>query len=108
MTKFQTIIFTATLFANTLIASQSAVAQLPNFRTADDFAGQKVENMDLFVPTTNDFTLEVEATAGTPISIGFSKISYTPESSGKVRFVQQDGTIYVFENNAYATTLTPE
>ena len=108
MTKFQTIIFTVTLFANTLIASQSAVAQLPNFRTADDFVGQKVENMDLFVPTTNDFTLEVEATAGTPISIGFSKISYTPESSGKVRFVQQDGTIYVFENNAYATTLTPE
>lgn len=80
---------------------------LPNFRTADNFNGQTIENFDLFVPTTGDFTLEVEAMAGTTVGIGFSHVSYVPVQSGNIRFVQQDGVIYVFENNAYATTLTP-
>lgn len=87
---------------------QAAGTVLPNFKTADDFGGQNVENLSLFVPTTNNFTLEVEATAGTTVGIGFAHVSYTPTESGTVRFVQQDGVVYIFENNAYVTTQTPQ
>lgn len=80
---------------------------LPNFKTADDFGGQHVENISQFVPTTKNFTLEVEATAGNAIDIGFAHVSYTPTKSGTVRFVQQDGVVYIFENNAYVASQTP-
>lgn len=80
---------------------------LPNFSTADDFGGKAVSNLGKFAPILGDYTLEVDATAGTPVQIGFAQVSYTPQKSGKVRFVQMDGKIYVFEGNAYTATLTP-
>ena len=80
---------------------------LPNFRTADDFGGKNVGQLSRFVPTVDDYTLEVVATAGIPINIGFGELSYIPQKSGKVRFVQMSGKVYVFENNTYAATLTP-
>ena len=84
-----------------------AQTSLPFFPTSDDFGGKAVTNLGKFVPVLSDYTLEVEATAGTSIGIGFAQVTYTPKASGKVRFVQMDGKIYVFENNVYAATLTP-
>lgn len=92
------------------LATTSLKAQtvLPSFATADDFGGQTIGDLTSFVPTTNNFTLEVQATAATPVTIAFGSISYTPTADSSVRFVQQDGKVYVFENNTYATTLTPD
>lgn len=84
-----------------------AQTTLPFFPTSDDFGGTAVTNLSKFVPVIGDYTLEVEATAGTPIQIGFAQVSYTPQESGNVRFVQMSGKIYVFVNNVYAATLTP-
>ncbi len=85
----------------------SAQTTLPYFKTSDNYGGRTVQNMDKFAPTTNDYTIEVVATTGQAISIKSAGVSYTPKTNGKVRFVQQDGKIYVFENNEYTTTLTP-
>ena len=92
------------------LATTSLKAQtvLPSFATANDFGGQTIGDLTSFVPTTNNFTLEVQATAATPVTIAFGSISYTPTADSSVRFVQQDGKVYVFENNTYATTLTPD
>ena len=49
----------------------------------------------------NDYTLEVEGTAGTEISVAADNITYTPEATGTVRFVKKDGIVYVFEGTAY-------
>lgn len=103
--KPKTIVASLLMSVATMVSAAGTV--LPNFNTADDFGGRNVEDLSKFVPTTNNFTLEVEATAGTNIDIGFAHISYTPQQNGTVRFVQQDGVIYIFENNAYATTLNP-
>ena len=108
MTNFNQKTFVAVLLMVVAASGQAAGTVLPNFKTADDFGGQNVENLSLFVPTTNNFTLEVEATAGTTVGIGFAHVSYTPTESGTVRFVQQDGVVYIFENNAYVTTQTPQ
>ena len=108
MTHFKIRTLVAVLLMAVATVVQAVGTVLPNFRTADDFGGQNVEDLSLFVPTTNDFTLEVEATAGTTVAIGFAHVSYTPTESGTVRFVQQDGVVYIFENNAYVTTQTPQ
>ena len=80
---------------------------LPHFRTANDFGGKTVARPDQFVATTNDYTLEVQATKGKTITVGFGQISYTPCSDGTVRFVQKDGIVYVFENKSYTTQVKP-
>lgn len=80
---------------------------LPPMKISDDFGGKTVENLDLFVPNIADYTLEVHATAGQTITVGFGKLAYTPTTSGIVRFVQQNKQVYVFENNTYITQLTP-
>ena len=49
----------------------------------------------------NDYTLEVEGTAGTEISVAADNITYTPEATGTVRFVKKDGIVYVFEGTVY-------
>lgn len=100
---------TATTFVFSCLAALTATAQtvLPDMKTADDFGGQVVTDLGSFVPNTADYTLEVLATAGTTVNIGFGQLSYTPTVSGTVRFVQQDGHVYVFENNAYTTRITP-
>ena len=108
MTHFNLKTLAAALLMVVAASGQAAGTVLPNFKTADDFGGQIVENLSLFVPTTNNFTLEVDATAGTRVGIGFAHVSYTPTESGTVRFVQQDDVVYIFENNAYVTTQTPQ
>jgi len=53
----------------------------------------------------NDYTLEVEGTAGTEIRVTADNISYTPEATGTVRFVKKDDIVYVFEGTAYKTAV---
>lgn len=53
----------------------------------------------------NDYTLEVEGTAGTPITIAADNISYTPEANATVRFVKKDGIVYVYEGTSYKTAV---
>ncbi len=108
MIRFDTKHCLVGLLAAVSTMMQAAGTVLPHFKAADSFGGRSVDDLTLFVPTCNDFTLEAEAKAGNPISIGFSHVSYTPSQDGVVRFVQQDGLVYVFENNAYVTSLTPE
>jgi hypothetical protein len=80
----------------------------PNFATLTDFGGAAVANISTFVPNAGDYTLEVQATAGVPVNVAFAGISYTPQNTGAVRFIQQNGSIYVFENGAVAQlTATP-
>lgn len=50
-----------------------------------------------FVPTTSNYTLEVEGTAGTPIRIAGAGITYTPQTTGPVRFAKGTGSVYVYE-----------
>lgn len=98
-------IILSTLCALQLMAAAQTV--LPQMDVADDFGGKAIDDLAGFVPSTNDYTLELQATAGKTVTVGFGQISYTPAASGTVRLVQKDGTVYVFENNAYTTQLTP-
>lgn len=49
----------------------------------------------------DDYTLEVEGTEGTEITVAADNISYTPEATGTVRFVKKDGIVYVYEGTSY-------
>ena len=80
---------------------------LPGFKTKDDIADKVISDLTSFAQTTGDFTLEAKAKAGVAITLKFGNISYTPSADGIVRFVQQAGKVYVFENNVYTSTLTP-
>lgn len=99
------------LLAITLLMATSiktaAQTILPNFNTSDSYGGKAVQNPDKFAPSTGDCTIEVDAAAGQAVAIKAAGVSYTPKASGKVRFVQQAGKIYVFENNVYTATLAP-
>lgn len=101
------IIPAAILIAIAEMSGLKAATVLPTMKAADDFNGSEVANLDKFVPTTADYTLEVAGSAGTPIHIGFGNISYTPVADGILRFVQHNGKIYIFENDTYTTTLIP-
>jgi len=50
-----------------------------------------------------DFTFEAAATAGTTVRItnGFSFYEYTPTTTGTVRFVKRESSVYVYEGIAY-------
>ena len=80
--------------------------ELPQFDTTAEITGTSV-NLATFASTTSDFTLEATVKKGVPVSLKSGDISYTPTADGTVRFVQKDGMVYVFENNTYVTTITP-
>lgn len=82
-------------------------ATIPYLQMKGEFGGSSLINLNDFVPSTGDYTLEVTGTTGTAINIVFSGISYIPTISGKIRFVQKNGVVYVFEESTYKTTLIP-
>lgn len=86
----------------TFVLSQTSV---PYFEPKDDFGGSVVTNANTFVPNANSFTLQVEGQAGQEIRISYLGVAYTPEETTKVRFVQQDGIVYVYEGNKYKKAL---
>ncbi len=72
----------------------------------NDFGGTAVANLAQFQFTSlNDFTLEADASASTTIRIAGGLITYTPSSSGKVRFVCKDRSVFVFENTFYKDSI---
>jgi hypothetical protein len=77
----------------------------PELPELQDFGGVNI-NIENFMPSFNDFTLEVAAT-GETIVIGNGYITYTPTAAGTVRFAQKDGKVYVFEGKTYKGELTP-
>jgi hypothetical protein len=80
---------------------------LPYFPLEDNFGGSEITGLNEFCPSVDDYTLEVTA-AGGEIRIPFASIAYTPGNAGsKVRFVQKDGKVYVFEAGVFKTVLTP-
>jgi len=60
-----------------------------------------------FTPIPGDYTLEVQGTIGTAITVAGGVYIYTPTTSGTVRFVQKSGVVYVYEGNRYMTSVTP-
>ena len=81
-------------------------AVIPYLPPLQSFGGSTA-NVSAFTPVTGDYTLEVQGTVGTTITVAGSVYSYTPTTSGTVRFSQKKGVVYVYEGNVYMTTLTP-
>jgi hypothetical protein len=82
-------------------------AQTPYVPMKTDFGGTVVSDLNSFTPTSSDYTLEVQGTVGTAIVVSGGSYTYTPTTSGTVRFVQFKGKVYVYEGSTYMTTLTP-
>lgn len=91
------------MFAITSVGNAAVIPYLPPLQ---NFGGTSVD-LATFFPTISDYTLEVQATAGTQISVADGVYTYTPEATGTVRFSQKRGKVYVYEGSVYKTTLTP-
>lgn len=91
------------MFAITSVGNAAVIPYLPPLQ---NFGGTSVD-LATFFPTISDYTLEVQATAGTQISVADGVYTYTPEATGTVRFSQKRGKVYVYEGNVYKTMLTP-
>ena len=73
---------------------------IPAMQAKNDFGGEIVENISDFVPTSDDYTLEVGCKAESTLNIAFAGITYRSHSDATVRFVQKDGKVYIFENKS--------
>ncbi len=73
---------------------------IPAMQAKNDFGGELIENISDFVPTSDDYTLEVGCKAENTLNIAFAGITYSPHSDATVRFVQKDGKVYIFENKS--------
>jgi len=80
-------------------------AVIPYLPPLQSFGGTVVD-LATFSPIIGDYTLEVQGTAGTQISVAGGIYTYTPATSGTIRFSQKNGKISVYEGNVYKTTLT--
>ena len=81
-------------------------AVIPYLPPLQSFGGTPVD-LATFLPSGSNYTLEVQGTVGIQISIAGGVLTYTPTTNGVVRFSQKNGKVYVYEGNAYMTTLTP-
>ena len=93
-------------FIISAIVSVGSAAVIPYLPPMQSFGGTPVD-LSTFFPVSGDYTLEVQATAGTQISVADGVYTYTPEATGVVRFSQKAGKVYVYEGNVYKTMLTP-
>lgn len=107
MKRKTTFIFVCFLMSLNLVRLH-AQTQIPYLPLSEDFGGRGITDLENFVPSVSDYTLEVTGIAGIPIKVAFNNISYTPESSGKVRFVQKDEKVYVYESNVFKAAFTPD
>lgn len=105
--KSKLLMFIATLVASASIPVMQAQTSIPYLPMKADFGGTSVTTPEDFLPSSSDYTLEVEGTSGTEISIAGGIYTYTPSTNGKVRFAQKGGKVYVYEGNTYKTELTP-
>lgn len=77
----------------------------PSGITLKNVLGGTAASLSDFNVWYDDYTLEVEGTAGTEITVAADNISYTPEATGTVRFVKKDGIVYVYEGAIYKTAV---
>ncbi|MDO9154924.1 MAG: hypothetical protein Q7U47_14655 [Paludibacter sp.] len=84
----------------------SHAAVIPYTAPLQNFGGSSA-NLATFTPIEGDYTLEVQGSVGTQISVAEGVYTYTPTVNGTVRFSQKNGKVYVYEGNKYMTTLTP-
>ncbi len=87
-----------------VINIQAAV--FPYVPKLQSFGGSSA-NISTFTPVPGDYTLEVQGTVGTAISVAGGVYTYAPTTSSTVRFVQKSGVVYVYEGTAYMTSITP-
>jgi len=87
--------------------SIQAVNVIPYLSPLQSFGGASVDATTIS-PVTGDFTLEVQGTSGTLITVSGGYFSYTPTNTGTVRFAQRNGKVYVFEGSNYMSTITPD
>lgn len=102
MRKIYTLFIAMFLVALCSTAYAVVVPYLPPLQNLE---GTSV-NLTSFVPVSADYTLEMQGTAGTPIVVAGGVLSYTPETTGTVRFAQKNGKVLVYEGTVYKTTLT--
>ena len=86
--------------AETTTDSQPLLVQSNSFGSSADVKTLRVSD--------EKFTLEVQGAVGTEIKVrSTSKVySYTPSTSGTVRFVGKNSKVYVYEGGAYKGTAT--
>ncbi|HEY6915492.1 MAG TPA: T9SS type A sorting domain-containing protein [Paludibacter sp.] len=89
-----------------LHAFSARAAVIPYLPALQNFGGTSVD-LVTFSPIIGDYTLEVQGTVDTPISVAGGVITYTPTTNSVVRFAQKSGKISVYEGNVFKTTLTP-
>ncbi len=87
------------------MSSTANAAVVPYLPPLQNLGGSSVD-LATFLPVSGDYTLEMQGTAGTPIVVAGGVLSYTPETTGLVRFAQKNGQVIVYEGNVYKTTLT--
>jgi len=105
MTK-KTLLLGVFLLASVFACFVKAQNVIPYLPQKADFGGASVA-LGTFAPSGGDYTLEVNGTAGTEISVAGGVYTYTPETTGKIRFAQKKNVVYVYEGNVFKTTLTP-
>lgn len=93
------------MIASVIISSAQA-AVVPYLPPLQNFNGASA-NLSTFLHVNSDYTLEVQGTIGTEISVNGGAYTYTPSASGVVRFAQMNGSVYVYEGNEYKSKLTP-
>jgi len=99
------IYFSLIAFVLLAISSTANAAVVPYLPPLQNLGGSSVD-LATFLPVSGDYTLEMQGTAGTPIVVAGGVLSYTPETTGTVRFAQKNGKVIVYEGNVYKTTLT--
>lgn len=90
-----------------LIAFYANAAVFPYVTQLQSFGGTSAD-LATFTPIPGDYTLEVQGTVGVAISVAGGVYSYTPTTSGTVRFAQKNGVVYVYEGTTYMTSITPD
>ena len=84
-----------------------AQSTAPFLQEKDNFGGTAVSSPTTFRPTGTTYTLQVTGTANTEITVPGGSFSYTPSTSGTVRFVRNGGdVVYVYEGTTYKGTVT--
>ena len=90
-----------------LLQAFSALATVVPYLPALQNINGSAVDLATFIPVERNYTLEVQGTAGTQISIAGGVYVYTPTTSGTIRFAQKNGKVFVYEGNVYMTNLTP-
>ncbi|MDD4991842.1 MAG: T9SS type A sorting domain-containing protein [Paludibacter sp.] len=95
------------LMLSVLLHAFSARATVVPYLPALQNINGSAVDLATFYPKVGSYTLEVQGVAGTQISVAGGIFTYTPVTSGTIRFSQKNGKIIVYEGNVYKTTLTP-